>query len=464
MSTRATYRCHVRVGDQAWTVTSDDAPDYGPTLPLSFGWDVPDGSPGFPCQPNPATASFGIVAPDSTAVAGIDLGSPVWVRFWTDTAGTGDPLAEFTGRVAELGAEPVDLGVLYQVQAVDYTVDLADLQVGAADWPDEAFSTRLTRILDEAGWTHPFPITATSYVDGVESFAGAKDAGYVSARQELVALVNDTPSYYAPGVQYALEHWIMVVRTSTDTGEPLVANQVDFSAVRQVGSRPLRFTTAGALGAGLDHPDAVDADTVPVDVSWVRTKATECDSILITHRNTDVRSATSRLLWPGPPTPPPGRVHPYRNSTTYGPLLFWIEKSDMATDDTVARWQVDGIRVELWAAYAADPDAKVGEGWWTIPTAMTHTIGVVSVNPAFSPTDAVAETGALAGARLVIPPGGEFYADLQLRNRAFPPADGEGADDGLTFDWLSANHPDLSLDDMEPITRFRDFDVIGRDA
>lgn len=82
-------------------------------------------------QPDPVEASFTIVAPDPVAV---DIGR----RLSLIVDGGVDEVATFYGRVAEVIAEPVEyratptgatiLGMSYGVKAVDYTVDLAEIQ------------------------------------------------------------------------------------------------------------------------------------------------------------------------------------------------------------------------------------------------------------------------------------------------------------------------------------------------
>lgn len=159
------FRVHITVGPYTWVVERGDAADYGPIDGLRIGWKYPDNA-AWPTQPDIPWARFGVIVADTADFEGVDIGTEVAIGVyhkpagtplpagWQDGSGLGKwvPVASFGGRVVELSATPHELGMVYQLECMDYLVDLAENQLsdsGASGWPGESLEDRLTRIVAE---------------------------------------------------------------------------------------------------------------------------------------------------------------------------------------------------------------------------------------------------------------------------------------------------------------------------
>lgn len=159
------YRVHLTVGPYSWTIERGDPADYGPVDGLKMGWKYPDNA-AWPTQYEVPWCTFGVIVADKADFQGVTEGAHVQVAVYHVPAGTplpegwqdGDlegswlPVASFAGRVTQLDAKPHGLGMLYQVAAMDYLVDLAEARLaatGAAEWPAGYIRDRLTLIADE---------------------------------------------------------------------------------------------------------------------------------------------------------------------------------------------------------------------------------------------------------------------------------------------------------------------------
>jgi hypothetical protein len=98
---------------------------------------------------------------------------------------------EFYGRVATMTAEGHDLGVMLSLSCVDYTADLATLQVGGSvAWPIETALARLTRLFGELGLTTP--TLPAIMLTGPTKYA-ARNIGWTDG---LSAMLDTLDSYY----------------------------------------------------------------------------------------------------------------------------------------------------------------------------------------------------------------------------------------------------------------------------
>lgn len=216
----ADYRVVVRLGDRTWDVLAGDAPDYGPTLPLDFGWDVPDASLGFPAQPDAETCPLTLITATGADMAGVDIGTSMRVSIYTSSSTTARPLATFRGRVSDLEAEPHDLGLSWQLLGVGYTsFDLgAARQVGTGAWPQESGDDRAARVMAEAGmpgWAsdpigtvwearNPAPTSAADVMRQISDAAVTTDGGaFDPTRRVLVHPITDADGELVSGSPFA---------------------------------------------------------------------------------------------------------------------------------------------------------------------------------------------------------------------------------------------------------------------
>lgn len=145
----APYRVDVVAGAYSLTSLSTDAADYGLADPLELRFSIPNSDLSPLVQRNPDEATITIIAPDAATYA-FSLGDPVRATIYTSQALTTANYA-FFGRIAQLTAQPHKLGILYTLACVDYTADLAELKAGRVDYPAEASSVRINRMLAENG-------------------------------------------------------------------------------------------------------------------------------------------------------------------------------------------------------------------------------------------------------------------------------------------------------------------------
>lgn len=147
------YNLQIAQGDDT---DGNVAPAYGLADPLVIKQSLGAGDRLPLTHPSPSEATVTIIAPDATTYPALALGDSVWVEFYTAAAFAGTPAETFGGRIASLSGQGHDLGVLYTLGCVDYTADLAEIQVGGtANWPVEFALARVQRIFADAGVPEP---------------------------------------------------------------------------------------------------------------------------------------------------------------------------------------------------------------------------------------------------------------------------------------------------------------------
>lgn len=133
-----------------YTLASQDGdpPAYGLADPLVVSQSIPNADLAPLVQADPQEATVNIIAPDPTTYS-FNLGDQVRVTIYSNHSG-GNNYA-FFGRVAQLKAQPHDLGILYTLTCVDYLADLTELKAGRVDYPAEPSWDRVNRMLAENG-------------------------------------------------------------------------------------------------------------------------------------------------------------------------------------------------------------------------------------------------------------------------------------------------------------------------
>lgn len=179
-----TYSVHVEVGAYSWDVTGNDidndvAATYGLADPLVIAQRWPDSDLAPNVQPNPMEATLSVIAPDSTTYA-FALGDPVAVEFYSQGGFTGNGQT-FYGRVATLTSAPHDLGVIYTLGCIDYTVDLQETEpVGRSNYAAETLFARVDRIMDAIRLPHlsPQPPTGSTTTNLLKLRAASPQSPY----------------------------------------------------------------------------------------------------------------------------------------------------------------------------------------------------------------------------------------------------------------------------------------------
>lgn len=138
-----TWRITIAMGDDlsdaphTWTIDEDpEDVDVSPNVleGLKFGWSMPNTGV-WPVQPNAMVATLSLLLPAFYDYGDLCVGQRLSLEFQLDTAG--DVVAAFYGRITDLKGTPAgttpdidEPGVILDVTAIDYTVDLLELGPG----------------------------------------------------------------------------------------------------------------------------------------------------------------------------------------------------------------------------------------------------------------------------------------------------------------------------------------------
>lgn len=144
----AEWRVEADIGVYSIGAQDDDPAGYGLADPLELRFSLPTDDLAPLVQADPAEATLSVIAPDASTYA-FRIGDQVRVAVYSNHSG-GNNYA-FFGRIAQLGAKPHDLGILYTIQCVDYLADIAELKAGHVDYPLESSFDRVNRMLAENG-------------------------------------------------------------------------------------------------------------------------------------------------------------------------------------------------------------------------------------------------------------------------------------------------------------------------
>lgn len=406
------YRLVLTAGPYSWTVERGDADSYGPVLPLSLGWDMPDAEEFYPSPVNPSTMSLRLLAADASDLEDLEEGATVTMRMWVDPDPGAAAWQSFAGIVTGLSGEtvtgaddPDTLDFLVTLYAADDTMRLADLWVGwTVDWPLESQADRFDRICTEAGLD-----SDVLFGSPMEGWMPARTARPTTVLQALREVLRDTAHeddstmggpfygvynlhYTPPYVDEAAVPWPGLVELYPLDRRvyPAQANvlSLDGAHTFAAGSwSKLRGRRAGTWGL----VDGVTVGTPDDTVPFVRT--------------------TSLVDYFGDP---PGSE---LNGTAT--MRDRIGEALLATTSTqLAGWHTRLLRYDT----VEDPDPMGPQSW--------SPVGIPSLSPLPTSVSVVATplrpelrlvegadyiAGTLVGARLVIPAGGDHYVELRLR-------------------------------------------------
>lgn len=401
------YRVDLVLGSHSWSIVHDDAPAYGPILPLTLGWDIADSVEFFPAQAGITTLQFAVQTHDASDLADVVKGTTVEFDMYVDANVGADPWQTFRGVVTQLDGEVVD-GVedaetkdfRVTVYAGDDTIRLADMYVGyGSDWPIESIYDRVGRICTEAGLSRDDVAAGGLFGTGQAGWLAARTAGQpVAVYDALKAALKDAADDYTsePPNEYYGRYVFGY--------HPADPDNSDLDTVRVSVFRRRLFGTTFLDGGLVRAASNWTKQPGPHMATWVIVDGTEfgTPSGVPFVRNTNLIDYTGS---------PPGSLPNY--SATEKDSLGESLLADGSTG--LDGWSTRLLRYEashapepceLWASFAPP----------TYPIAVTVT--PVAAELEVNGVDYVA--GTLTAARLVIPPGGKFAIEFRLRAELLP--------------------------------------------
>lgn len=401
------YRAVITLGDivpgHSWDITTRDEPAYGPTLPLSLGWDIPDGIDYFPAQADLTTLSFGVICSDASELADVVKGSQVTFRMYVDDDPDAEPWQTFDGVVTQLDGEDItsltdpDLrDFRVTVYAADNNARLASMYVGYTDdWPIESIFDRVTRIADEAGLLLDVGFNGGPHGTGMAGFLAARTHGAaISVLDALKASLKDAADDYdsEPPAEYYGRY---AFRYVPDDG----TIYVDVFRRRVFSTTTLDGAKTKAEGKWTKSPGPQASDWVIVDGT---TFGTPGDTVPLV-RNT---SLVDYFGGPG------GINYSAFERDSLGESLL----PDGST--SLNGW---AVRALIYAAYL-DPDPVALWASWAPPVIPVPVV-VTPIAPELEVNAVDYVAGTLVGARLTIRPGGRYDVTFRLRAELLPGSD-----------------------------------------
>lgn len=372
------YRATVVVGAHTWTAERTDAPQLGPLLPLDLGWELPDDAPGIPAQPNPDTCTLSVLT--ASALPDVATGTPARVTVWLDNYPGARPFATMAGEVGDLEVFPQQLpdgshGVLSRMLLVGHETHANAYRVGAQPWPAESGAARAARIMAEAGqleWSTPIPV-GNHFTERAARETPKGDALTQALTEAAVYVAGD----YSPPARH-LWH-----ANADETGN-------------------LDGFTAELVAAETTAIDVLDGAWVNRAASWRRTRRRDGAWVQVTHPG-----GVTIYGRPGGPPMPPVTLE-VTDPDPYADLLL----SSLYADAWVSgEW----FRVHLHA----EDCPPYGLEWFRrddlSPGFPAASRAVVVDNIQVVPGLFTRYAGMLAGARLVIEPGGRLMLLFRLR-------------------------------------------------
>lgn len=453
------YAAHLRVGTHVWDVDSTDPATYGPLASVRHTWRARQDD-GWPTQHDRTELVFAVVVEAGADLDDVDQGTTVHFTF--TPAGYASPLVTFGGTVRDLVGYPHELGMVYQVTAVDHLQKLAEdyatsLGVTTAYVP---IGTLWARLLQDANlnggngttpalpdpWagqssrpaTNPTPPGATW--PAPFNLAGSTwDVLRAVLQNSMERLDAATGSTYTPRYQRPVLTYKLNAAGDLDPAQPFVGTWCP------AGPRnaPLTLTSgpSGWDGAG-GNLDAGVAATAPTQ--WARERV------------------EPNLVYQG--------TVPFERPHTGPDIVRRMPASDPANpfplESTNPYWVVSGIENDdQWSSsmeVVASEDPTVVGGWFTLPDAMRTLVAVENIDDRHTPTGTSRMLGMLGGASLVLPPGGRWSVVFKLRRTLPDPADpltgGWSVPGAITWDEIP---PAVTWNDLDPSLTWDDLNLIG---
>lgn len=407
------FRVELELGAHSWTIERGDPFAYGPLLPLTMGWDIPDTVDFFPTQANLTTLGFSVQCEEAAELADVVKGSTVTMRMYVSADPDADPWQTFDGVVTQLDGATVPPGTQARADAgeLDFRVTvfagddnarLADVYVGYTDdWPVEHISERVERICDEAGITYAGPILAGL---GMVGWLRDRVAGNtVSTLEALRSSLKDSADDYdsEPPFEFYGRYVFMYTHADTTLNMYVFRRRV-FPVSGGVPTPGTTYTLDGGLvvaaGQWSKYPGPAAAAWVIVDGTTFGTPA-------------GVPYVRSTSLFDTFDVPGDPVNHSATERDNLGESL--LPDGSTALDGWSTRSlrylaHLDPDPVTLWASRVPEVQATV------TPVVITP------LGPELELNDLDYLAGTLTGARLVIPAGGDFYLELRLRNELLP--------------------------------------------
>lgn len=292
----AGYVADITVGDHSWIIESGD-PAEGDVLVLdglSIGWEVSESDP-WPAQPSSVGCKLALWTNDVADLSDVVIGTPFHVVL-TDVST--NVFGTFHGRVArQVGnsrrAGPNGLGMLYTLNGVDYTVDLAELPVLITEeWPAESADARFARIaaavLAAGGVVIDVPAdTGTAAFEALPPAATNALALLTSHLEQVAIDTGDGPQRYIVTP--------VVVADVLDRFSCVLLERVVDAALLP-GTLDVVDGVLVLLFPNLNADGVVDAGAVELDTTWNRLKYRAVNQVTVSGES--VTAAATRA---GPP-------------------------------------------------------------------------------------------------------------------------------------------------------------------
>lgn len=367
-------------------------------LPLTLGWDMPDGEEFYPTTPNMPTMVFQLLVQDASDLVDLVEGSTVSFGMFLSADPAADPWQQFSGVVTQLVGETVagegdTLDFLVTVYAADNLMRLASMVIGyTVDWPIELIGDRVDRIAAEAGLT-----VSTPFSSGLEGWLAARSKRPTTVLQALRDAMKDTAVEDSSGGP-------SIYGCFVPTFVPADSEIVIYPLLRQVYAGEENVVHLD--GANVFAPSARWAKLRgTVAATWGLVDTTVFGT---PDSSTPFWRSTSLLDYFGP-----GGTDPNYSAT----MRDRIGESLLATSSTqLDGWHARTLRLDTAAAPEGASGLFVGAaGLASDPQGVAVSVVVTPLKAELEVEGEDYLAGTLVGARLTLPPGGDHYVELSLR-------------------------------------------------
>lgn len=429
------YTAHLRVGAHTWDVDSTDPADYGPTAGLRFAWTAPQDQ-GWPTQHDPSILTFAVIVEQGSDFAQVDQGTTVHYTF-TPT-GYAAPLVTFGGTVRDVTGRPHQLGMLYELTAVDHLLALkSDYQTIYTILNGAASSTRWGLLV--SGTQPPLPDPMFGQ-DLPGNFGGAQFGDELREGSPWDLMVSFLGRYPLRVGATPLAQRALLTYQLDGTGE-LLASRPYIGRWHQHGPRNApQELEPGPDGVRVGGGQ-IDGCLLPTDSAmWARLRD-EPNTVVLSSGAIVERAHTGSDIV---------RVDDLGGDASFGSSeAYWVVSGVDAPD----QWST-----ELVLRASSDPASVAG--WFDLPSAMRTFVACRDIAPRHTPSGAAWYAGMLAGAALTVLAGGEWDVAFTLRRTLPDTMNGAATSstDALEWDELDAA---LEWDQLDPAVAWRDLMSVG---